>query len=1107
MRKLFLLFTLALCCIGLEAQNYHIRLHNSSTVIYNRDVNVIEEIHFQGNNPARMLINDEAGTYSFSISSFDSITFYVDEVPPTQGNDYMTICENELPYTWQGVTFTESGTQVVTLQTPQGADSLVALHLTVYPTQYSDDYMSVCESELPYVWQGMTFTEAGAKPIILESSQGCDSVVTLHLSVYPTVTSDDYLTVTPSQLPYVWNGVTFTGEGTQTVTLQTIHGCDSIVNLHLTVGTEPVGDTVYITYNGNNVTIINPFASSGVAVTNSNADVTVNATRANVPYVISGTSSNGSVTFNSSNSFFMALSSLSLTSGSTAAINIASPVAVTMQLRGSSSIADNANSAINGAFYAAGALTVNGNGSLQVTGNAKHGILVEGIMTVNSGSISIPSTDSDGIHGSSDLVWNNGTLNIVAPGSDGLDFSGTVTIANGNLTINTTTLSQRSIKVTGLFSMTGGTLHININGNDCKGIKGDANISINGGTVDVQISGTGSHGISSDTDVIIGGNADVTVVSSSQDGKCLKSDGTVHINGGTLHLTHSGNASKGISATGDVAIAGGDVTITASGSLLTEVVEGQSVTSYCTAIKSDAGVNVTGGSLHLTLPTANQSGKGISANGNIAISGGTHTLSVSGNDSNGISSDTNVTVSGTANITITSSALDGKGIKSDGTLNVTGGSINITHTGNTSKGLSCDGEINISGGTIVINSNGTTVVTNYDPSYCTAIKSDTNINISGGNITITLSSANKGGKGIKCTGNMSISGNNTINITTNGDGATYTASSGTDTYSSTCLRSEGNMSILGGNITLRSTGSAGKGIKVGKVNGNSYTGTYTQGNSNGTGPTIDITTTGGEVGSSGGGGWPPGPGGGGSSSAHASAKAIKVNGLATIYGGTTTISTSGNGAEGLESKTQINIEGGQHYLKCKDDCINSKGKIFFNGGVTVCYGFGNDAVDSNAGTAGAITIGNGVAFAYTTKGSPEEGFDCDNNSYIRITGTGIGISAGGNQGGGGPGGGGSGGTISGAAQGYHFHTSSVSFQSGRYYTLSNASGTNLVTFSFEANCSSNLALITATGMVSGGTYYVKYGNNAPTNPTTSFHGLYLGGTSSASTQAFSFTAN
>ena len=53
-----------------------------------------------------------------------------------------------------------------------------------------------------------------------------------------------------------------------------------------------------------------------------------------------------------------------------------------------------------------------------------------------------------------------------------------------------------------------------------------------------------------------------------------------------------------------------------------------------------------------------------------------------------------------------------------------------------------------------------------------------------------------------------------------------------------------------------------------------------QGNTDGTGPTLTISTTGAQV-SSGGGGW-PGPGGG--SSIKTSAKGIKVGGVATIYG-------------------------------------------------------------------------------------------------------------------------------------------------------------------------------------------------------------------------------
>lgn len=1262
MRKTTFLLVLMLSFMGLQAQNYHMNVHRAGSVGYNHDVNDIQKITFQGENPIQMHIYDSDGTTVLPLRKFDSITFSVGQiVNPTIGDDYMTICDSELPYTWQGVTFYTGGVQMLTLQTPQGVDSIVMLHLTVNPTQTGDDYktvcpnalpytwqgmtfyaagtqtmtlqsslgcdsivtlhlsvsdniatefwqqvcdsytwngttynvsgdytqtftsshgcdsivtlhltisddihtdivreacesylwngttynasgdytqtftsvqgcdsivtlhltiyhaqtgddyMSICDNELPFLWQGVVFTAAGTRTVTLQTAHGCDSIVTLHLTVYPTQTSDDYLTITDNQLPYTWQGVTFTGEGSQTVTLQTEHGCDSIVTLHLTVTPVPSGDTVYITYNGGSVSVINPFASSGVTVTNSGAEVTVNSTRANVPYVISGTSPNGSLTMNSTNAFFMALSDLSLTSTNSAAINIANNVSVTLQLRGTSSLVDNANSLINGALYTAGNLTVSG-GTLNVTGNAKHGILVDGNLTVNSGTIRILNTDSDAIHGSSNLTWNNGTLDIVSAGSDGLDFTGTVTINNGDLSINTTAESQRSVKATGTFTMTGGTLNMNVTGNDCKGIKGASDVILNGGTIGLQVAGTGSNGISSDTNVTVSG-ADVTIVSTSEDGKCFKSDGTFLMSSGSLNLTHSGNISKGISTVGDITISGGTIGITSSGTY--SVVNNES--SYCTAIKGDANVNISSGNITITMPSSNQGGKAISADGNIAISGGTHTLNISGNDANGISSDTDVTISGSADVTITTSALDGKAIKSDGTININGGSIDITHSGNTSKGIKADGDIAITNGTIVIHSNGSTVVTNYEPSYCTAIKSDANITISGGNITITLPTSNQGGKGIKCNGAMTISGNNTINIETHGDGATYTASSGTDTYSSSCLRSEGNMQILNGNITLTSTGKAGKGIKVGTKTATgsgwggttyTYSGTYTQGNSNGTGPTLTISTTGAQLSSGGSGGWPPGPGGG-SSSTTSSSKAIKVNSTATIYGGTTTVTTTTNGAEGLESKTQINIEGGQHYFKCYDDCINSKGKILFNGGVTVCFSNGNDAVDSNAGTAGAITIGNGVIFAYTTKGSPEEGFDCDNNSYIRITGTGIGISAGGSQGGGGGWGGGGGSTITGAVQGYYFHTNSYSFQTGRYYTLSNTSGSggsNLVTFSFEANCSSNLSLITATGMQHSSTYYVKYSTSAPTNPTTAFHGLYLGGTSSASTQAFSFTA-
>ena len=724
------------------------------------------------------------------------------------------------------------------------------------------------------------------------------------------------------------------------------------------------------------------------------------------------------------------------------------------------------------------AVTITYNGSAVSISNP---YVNDGVEVSHSGAdVTVYSTKA-GVSYVAEGNSSNGSLTLYSNSAFSLTLSSLTLTSNTTAAINLASAVNAALNCQGICTIADGA-NSAVNG----ALYAAGNLTINEGD-NLQVTGNAKHGILVDGDLTVNDYGNIDILDTDSDG--IHVNGALYLNDGYLHIASAG--SDGLDVSGDVTIQNGNLNIntTAEGAR---------------GIKVSGIFNMSDG--YLTINSTGNDGKGIKCDSTLVLSGGFVEVNVSGNGSNGISSDRHISIEG-AGVTIVSSSYDGKCFKSDGTFSMSGGSINLTHSGNISKGIKAVGDIDINGGTITIEASGSTEVINYDPTYCTAIKGDANVIISGGNIDINLPTSNNGGKGISCAGNMTISGDNTIHIETHGDGSTYTASTGTDTYSSSCLRAEGNMQILSGNITLSSTGKAGKGIKVGKKDGNTYTGTYTQGSNDGTGPTLTISTTGAQVGSSGG-GWPPGPGGG-SSSTKSSAKAIKVGGTATIYGGTTTVTTTQKGADGLESKTQINIEGGQHYFKCYDDCISSSGKIFFNGGVTVCFSNGNDAVDSNAGTAGAITIGNGVVFAYTTKGSPEEGFDCDNNNYIRITGTGIGISAGGSQGGGWPGGGGSGGTVTNPAQGYKFYTNSYSFQTGKYYTLSNSNGsggTNMVTFSFEANCSSSLALITATGMVSGSTYYVKYGTEAPTNPTTAFHGLYLGGSSSTSTQAFSFTA-
>jgi len=529
----------------------------------------------------------------------------------------------------------------------------------------------------------------------------------------------------------------------------------------------PSGDTVYIIYNGSSVSVSNPFSNNGVEVNANGATVTVNSTKDNVPYVLSGTSSNGTLTLNSSSAYTLILNNLNLTSGSTSALNLASTATATVVLRGTSTIADNANSAISGALYAAGNLSIGGSGSLNVTGNGKHGIAVEGTMTVNSGDIIIHDTDSDGIHGSSNLVWNGGTLDIVSAGSDGLDFSGTVNINDGVLTINTTAESQRSIKVSNVFTMTDGTLHLNVTGNDCKGIKGDMDILLSGGFVSIEVVGEGSHGISSDTNVSIGENADITIVSSSADGKCIKSDGTFHMTGGHLDITHSGDISKGISTVGEITITDGSIGITASGSTVLENVSGQNVPTYCTAIKSDTDINISGGIFIISLPTSNHGGKAISADGNLTISNGDFTITTQGNGAT-------YTISGNNKDAYTSSCL-----KCDGNMQILAGNLTLSSSGTGGKGINV-------GGTLVMGQEG-------------ANNDDLNLNVttSGERITITAGGGGPWGgggdyanpKGIKAQGNLTInSGNITVNCTQ------------TQNEGGECIESKATLTINGGNI-------------------------------------------------------------------------------------------------------------------------------------------------------------------------------------------------------------------------------------------------------------------------------------------------------------------
>lgn len=467
------------------------------------------------------------------------------------------------------------------------------------------------------------------------------------------------------------------------------------------------------------------------------------------------------------------------------------------------------------------------------------------------------------------------------------------------------------------------------------------------------------------------------------------------------------------------------------------------------------------------------------ADGSVTIQGGTYNIEVTGAGAAGIKADTDVTINSTkmpTDITITATGDDGRGIDANGsvTINDDATVITITNSGTASKGFKVGNSENIgtftlNGSTVTANISGTMVLEGTDASYCSAVKTDHYVG-NGGVLNVTAATGNAS-RAISADESIVITdGNYTIVNSCNGQAGT------SDNYTAKALTCDKDITIEGGTFDIKMTGTGGKCIKA--------DGELVIGKADGTGPAMKISTTGAKLGGSGtsgggpGGGGRPGGGGGhggGSSSSGSSSKAIKAQGAAYVKGGSLYVTTSTDGAEGLESKTSVTISGGTHYFQCYDDCINSAGKITFAGGTTVCYANGNDAVDSNYGKSGAITISGGNIFAYSTKGGAEEGLDCDNNSYIIVTG-GIAVSAGGKQGGGG----GSSSSIGSSTQGYYLGSSPSSYSTSYYYTLCNTSGTPICTYKFAGNVSNSLGLLTAPNLGKG-SITVKTGTEKPTD--------------------------
>ena len=178
----------------------------------------------------------QAGTYSDTLQTIngcDSIIVLTLSVNPVATTPLSaTICSNET-YDFHGRDLTQAGTYSDTLQTINGCDSLIVLTLSVNPVATTPFSATICNNET-YDFHGRDLTQAGTYSDTLQTINGCDSVIVLTLSVNPVYHDTINAEICEGSV-YPENGFNVNEAGTYTQTLQTINGCDSIVTLNLTV--------------------------------------------------------------------------------------------------------------------------------------------------------------------------------------------------------------------------------------------------------------------------------------------------------------------------------------------------------------------------------------------------------------------------------------------------------------------------------------------------------------------------------------------------------------------------------------------------------------------------------------------------------------------------------------------------------------------------------------------------------------------------------------------------------------------------------------------------------------------------------------------------------
>jgi Leucine-rich repeat (LRR) protein len=139
------------------------------------------------------------------------------------------ICQGD-SFLFDSMSLAIAGTYIDTLLSAGGCDSIITLNLTVNQPGYFTFVDTTCFN-VPYNFYGSMLSNPGT---YIDTVSGCDSIVTLLLTVLPPYAATINASIC-SGSTYNFYGVNLSNSGLYTDTVSSGHGCDSIVSLQLNV--------------------------------------------------------------------------------------------------------------------------------------------------------------------------------------------------------------------------------------------------------------------------------------------------------------------------------------------------------------------------------------------------------------------------------------------------------------------------------------------------------------------------------------------------------------------------------------------------------------------------------------------------------------------------------------------------------------------------------------------------------------------------------------------------------------------------------------------------------------------------------------------------------